>query len=49
MCHRMAEQRGSSLSLRKDTTEKHRVKAVTEGKTAVINNTGPIFKIKGVL
>lgn len=43
MCHRKAEQRASSLSLRKETTEGHTVKAVTEGKATVINITGPIF------
>lgn len=43
MCHRKAEQRASSFSLRKETTEEHTVKAVTEGKTTAINNTDSIF------
>lgn len=43
MCHRKAEQRASTSSLRKETTQGPTVKAVTEGKTAVINNTGPIL------
>lgn len=43
MCHRKAEQRASGLRLRKETTEGHTDKAVTEGKITAITNTGPIF------